>query len=146
MAISQKQLQANRQNSLKARQKSSGPRNTSLTRFNAVKHGMTSLQPTMLPGENEEEFWKLYQSISDTFLPQNIAEQRLAEQITLCFWRLRRGMAAEQGIVRKFTDLEGIRWDRLLENGYLRNIGKYERRIMNRLKKLINEFVSKNSA
>jgi len=49
--ISDKQLAANRMNSLK----STGPKDTSMTRFNACTHRLRAQHP-VLPGESEEAY------------------------------------------------------------------------------------------
>lgn len=146
MSVSEKKLLANRRNSLKARLKCSGPKDSSRTKYNALKHGLTSLQLTILPGEDEEEFRRFSKSLKDAFPPQNEVEKTMVVQITLCLWKLQRVMKVEQSIISEFTDLRGIRWDDLLNDGYLQKVAKYEHRIMNRLQKLLNNYFSNPSS
>ncbi len=63
MALSEKRLLANRQNSLKAWGKCTGPKDCSISRFNAVRHGMTSLLPVLFPSEDEEDYKRLCECI-----------------------------------------------------------------------------------
>ncbi len=141
MAISEKQLLANRANSLKARGKCTGPKDFSRTRYNAIRHEMTS-KFVIIPGESQEEFEVFLQGIKDCMPATNES----ADEIVLCLWSLKRGRKAESEIVAAFADTESIRWDDLLKSGYLQRIAKHERRAMNKLKRLVSEFVDKNSA
>jgi len=137
MVVSERKLLANRMNSQKARLKCTGPRDTSLTRFNATRHGLSSSLPIILPGEDEEVFEKLTIGIRDKLCPQNEIEEEIAIKIAHCIWKLRRGRTAELAIIGKYTRIEGIQWDDLLKSGYLQRIARYERRIMNQLQKLL---------
>src|SRR5574337_2230871 len=92
MIISERRLLANRQNSLKAREKCTGPKNFDNTKHNAVKHGMTTSLPMMLPHEDEKEYERLCESIKNMVTLKDGVEDMLAEKIAFCFWRLRRGM------------------------------------------------------
>ncbi|GAB61834.1 MAG: hypothetical protein DWB56_08005 [Candidatus Jettenia sp.] len=132
----ERQILANRENA----KKSTGPSNISITKFNAMRHGMTSKQPVMLPHENREEFDALFQSIRSKFHPHHEFDDEFALQISLVLWRLIRGWLAEQILINEFTDLEGIRWDDLLQSGYLLRIQKYELRLTNQLYRLLKNF------
>ncbi|MBI2471490.1 MAG: hypothetical protein HYV59_09650 [Planctomycetes bacterium] len=140
MEITEKRLIANRANSKKALGKSTGPHNTLLTRFNSIKHGMTSSLPIMLPGENEEEFKKLTTQIRDKLCPQNAIGEEIAGRIAHCIWMLRRGRTAEQAIIEKYTEIEGVRWDGLLKSNYLAKITRYENRLTQQLHTLQSKF------
>ena len=141
MVISEKRLQANRLNSLMAREHATGPHNTSATRFNAVKHGLTSLQPIILQGENKEDYDRLCENIIDRFSPQNEVEKELANQIALCMWRLRRGWLAESAVLESYMDIDdNVVWIGVLQGDYLGKIGAYERRIWGQLNRLLKKF------
>lgn len=132
-----KQILANRNNA----KKSTGPRNTSLTRFNAVKHGMTSRQPVVFQGESKEEYDKLCECIKNKFSPQDEVEKELVNQIALCMLRLRRGRLAESAVVDSFIDLEGnVDWCGVFKGDYLLKIGRYEKKVMRKLQKLLEKF------
>ncbi|HHT9107115.1 MAG TPA: hypothetical protein ACFYEF_00370 [Candidatus Wunengus sp. YC63] len=139
MIISERRLLANRQNSLKAREKCTGPKNFDNTKYNAVKHGMTSLQLVMLPHEDAEEYEKLCESIKNMVPLKDSMDDMLAEKIAFYFWRLRRGAIAEGEIIQSCAKLERIDWQSLLKSGYLGKICRYERRIMNYLGRLLKE-------
>ena len=143
MIISEKRLLANRQNSLKARKKCTGPKNFDNTKHNAVKHGMTTSLPVMLPHEDAEEYEKLCESIKNMVPLKDGVEDMLAEKIAFCFWRLQRGAIAEGEIIQSYAKLGVIDWQGLLESNYLGKICRYERRIMNYMDKLFKEFISR---
>lgn len=140
MALSEKRLLANRKNSLKARKKCTGPKDCSSTKFNAIRHGMTAQHRVLLPNEDGEEYKKLCENIRSTLPSKEGGEDMLAEKIAFCFWRLRRGAIAEGEIIQSYAKLEGIDWQALLKTGYMGKICRYERKIMNYLKKLLGEF------
>ncbi len=142
MIVSEKRLLANQQNSLKAKGKSTGPRDTSLTKYNAVKHGLAALRPVMLPHENGEEFKRLCESVRNTLRSKEGMDDALAERIAFCLWRLRRVAIAEGEIIRSYAKSDGIDWRGLLNSEYLGKISRYERRIMSYMNKLIGEFHS----
>lgn len=140
MVLTEKRLLANQQNSLKARRKCTGPKNFANTKYNAVKHGLTSLHPVMPPHEGEEEYEMLCVSIRGMLPLKDGGADMLAEKIAFCFWRLRRVMNIETEIVKSHANLDGIDWQGLLKSNYLGKICKYERRIMNYLNKMLKEF------
>lgn len=56
---------------------------------NAVRHGLTSREPTM-PGEDPAEWAAFRQSIIDDRDPSGAVEEELCDRIATLFWRLRR--------------------------------------------------------
>lgn len=140
MPLSEKRLLANRKNSLKARKKCTGPKDCSSTKFNAIRHGMTAIQPVMLANEDVEEYKRLCESVRSMLSSKEGGEDMLAEKIAFCFWRLGRGAIAEGEIIQSYAMLEGIDWQALLKTGYMGKICRYERKIMNYLNKLLGEF------
>src|SRR3954447_4961996 len=78
-------MTANRANA----QHSTGPQDTTRTRFNGVQHGLTSNQ-TVIPGESQQE----YDDFRDEFLsdlnPQSAIERTLADRAIAAAWRLKR--------------------------------------------------------
>jgi|SRR5215469_847542 len=82
------QIEANRRNA----QLSTGPRSLrgkSVSRLNALKHGLTA-QQVVLFDETTEDFEGFVDEIVTTLKPTNAVEHLLAERVALCAWRLRR--------------------------------------------------------
>ena len=82
------QIEANRRNA----QLSTGPRSLrgkSVSRLNALKHGLTA-QQVVLFDEATEDFEAFVHEIVATMKPKNAVESLLAERVALCAWRLRR--------------------------------------------------------
>ena len=68
-------LAANRANA----QHSTGPKDTTSTRFNGIQHGLTSKQ-TVIPGESQEEYDKFQPNSSSDLNPQSAIERTLADR------------------------------------------------------------------
>jgi hypothetical protein len=66
---SQKQLIANRKNA----KKSTGPKNTSLTRLNALRHGILSKE-VLLAGEKKKDLEELGRRLRQELAPQGELE------------------------------------------------------------------------
>jgi len=101
--VSAKQLEANRRNA----QRSTGPKDTSITRFNALKHGILSSEIVITVGdgkENEEEFVNLLDQLKSYYDPQGAMEEMLVEKIAVAYWRLRRALRYERGMLRERLD------------------------------------------
>lgn len=82
------QVEANRRNA----QLSTGPRSLrgkSVSRLNALKHGLTA-QQVVLFDERTEDFESFVNEIAAALKPRNPVEHLLAERAALCAWRLRR--------------------------------------------------------
>ena len=73
---SEKQIAANRRNA----QASTGPRDTSRTRFNSCTHGLRS-QQVVLPGESEEEYQERLETWTCEYDPQTERERYLITRI-----------------------------------------------------------------
>lgn len=92
-----KQTEANRRNS----RKSTGPRTAkgkNKVRYNPLRHGLTAKE-ILIPGENSEEFDKLWQQLADKFQPNGPLEEQLVIRVQTCFWRLHRVGKIEAGIL-----------------------------------------------
>ena len=102
--ISDKQLAANRNNALK----STGPKDTSISRFNACTHGMRA-EHAVLPGESEEAYNERRAQWLAEFDPKSDRVRYLVERLVLQSWRMDRGAAAEQalGIRNRIKIIEG---------------------------------------
>ena len=89
-------MTANRANA----QHSTGPQDTSRTRFNGMQHGLTSKQ-TVLPGESQEEYDSFRQEFLNDFDPQSAMERTLADRAIAAAWRLKRFQGVENAF---YTD------------------------------------------
>jgi hypothetical protein len=78
-------LAANRANA----QHSTGPKDTTKTRFNGVQHGLTSKQ-TVIPGESQEEYDEFHTEFLRDLNPRTAIERTLAERAGSAAWRLKR--------------------------------------------------------
>jgi hypothetical protein len=79
------QAEANARNA----QLSTGPRDTSHTRFSGLQHGLTSKQP-IIPGEDLAEYQSFAQALTRELDAQTETEKLLADRIVAAAWRLRR--------------------------------------------------------
>jgi hypothetical protein len=85
MAASAQQIRANRANA----QLSTGPSDTSRTKFNGARHGLTSRQ-TVIPGEDPTEYALFAAGLTAELDPQSEIERLVAERMVAAAWRLRR--------------------------------------------------------
>jgi hypothetical protein len=83
-------LAANRSNA----QMSTGPRDTTRTRHNGLRHGLASKQ-TFIPGESTEEYEAFRESFFAELNPQSIIEETLSDRIVAAAWRLKRFAGVE---------------------------------------------------
>ncbi len=79
------QIAANRLNS----QKSTGPKSTGSTRFNALKTGIDA-HSRVIPGEDPAEFAALAESYREHFQPVSPVEVALLDSLITADWELRR--------------------------------------------------------
>ncbi len=85
MAASALKITANRANAVH----STGPVDTSKTRFNGIAHGLTS-KPVVIPGENQAEYDTFEAALRKQLAPATPIETVLAERIIAAVWRLKR--------------------------------------------------------
>jgi hypothetical protein len=78
-------LAANRANA----QRSTGPNDTTKTRFNGVQHGLTS-KKTVIPGESQQEYDEYQARFLRDLNPQSAIERMLADRTIAAAWRLQR--------------------------------------------------------
>lgn len=129
---SQKQLIANRLNAKKC----TGPKTSSLTRFNAVKHGLTA-KTSVLLGESEDGFKQICQDIKKVFNPKDTIQENLVAQIAFCLWRMKRGQMAEKAIINSYTNCDGTNWVAIFSSNYLHKLVRYETSILRQMSKAI---------
>ncbi|MFH1311429.1 MAG: hypothetical protein ABIH65_03430 [Nanoarchaeota archaeon] len=88
--VSELQINANKENS----EKSTGPTDTSKTRFNAVKHGIFSKKFVEKSDMNEYEM--ILDEIVIEFLPKSIIEFRILEKMAISLWESQKILDTEQ--------------------------------------------------
>jgi len=86
---------ANRRNA----KKSTGPKDTSLTRLNAMKHGILSKE-LVLDGESKKELERLGKSMRLELVPEGEMELLLVDRIITSTWRLRRAIQIERAFLQ----------------------------------------------
>jgi hypothetical protein len=78
-------MTANRANA----QHSTGPQDTTRTRFNGMQHGLTSKQ-TVLPGENQADYDEFRAEFLSDLNARSAVERTLADRTVAAAWRLKR--------------------------------------------------------
>ena len=89
LKTSVRKLAANRENA----QKSTGPANTTSTRYNATKHGLRSQGVTEL--DNPEKFHALVEELKTALQPVGVLEHECVHQIAVLISRIRRARLLE---------------------------------------------------
>ncbi len=92
--VTQKQLMANRENA----KKSTGPNDTSLTRLNALKHGILS-EEVLLKGEKKKDLEELGRRLRQELTPEGELELILVDRIVCSIWRLKRALRIESAVM-----------------------------------------------
>lgn len=134
----ERQLFANRQNSLL----STGPKDTSLTRFNGLQHGLRA-QSLLIPGEEASEYHSLFDKIRSELNPDNALQEQIVDRIIFYLWRLQRGQRAEVAIVKRYLLLdeyygEKIDWKQLFESDLYKKISIFESHSTGQISKLLD--------
>lgn len=110
MAISDKQLEANKQNALK----STGPRTPegkAIVALNPIKHGLLSKE-VLLAHEDEDSLVELGKRLRQLLAPVGELEIMLVDRIIAAMWRLRRMLRIEKDLVDKKVSEEIDKIDR----------------------------------
>ena len=108
--ISDKQLQANRENALK----STGPKTAEgklISSKNATNHGLLSSH-VVIKDENAREFEDFRNLMTDSFQPVGILEQLLTNRIAASFWRLNRAGRIEVEMLNSMFTPEPVAGDK----------------------------------
>jgi len=103
--VSEKQLEANRQNALKGGVKTEEGK--AIVKYNALKHGLLAKEVVISVGEGAEnpgEFDALVEDLMTQFAPVGAIEEMLVEKIAVSYWRLRRACRYEVGLIRNELD------------------------------------------
>ena len=128
--ISQKQLEANRQNAKLGGVKTEEGK--AVSRYNALKHGLLS-EKVLMKGEGQAELEELGQRIRGELKPRSEIEMLLTDRIVANFWRLKRAMTKEEKSV--FSDYGGMendadiffRYETMLERGIYKALHELQR-------------------
>jgi hypothetical protein len=99
MAASAVKITANRKNAVN----STGPADTSRTRFNGLAHGLTSKQ-TVIPGESQEEYDTFAAGLRKDLRPSSAIENVLADRLIAAAWRLQRFTRIESSFLTNRID------------------------------------------
>lgn len=99
MAKTAAKIAANRANA----SKSTGPNDTSRTRFNGLAHGLTSKQ-TVVHGESQAEYEEFQSRLSAELKPQSATESVLVERVIAAAWRLKRFSRVENAFFNNRID------------------------------------------
>jgi len=94
--VSQKQLEANRENAKLGGVKTEEGK--AVSRYNAIKHGLLSKE-VLLDGEDEEALLELEKRLRSELKPATETELFLADRIAANMWRLKRALGMEEGEV-----------------------------------------------
>ncbi|MDR4509590.1 MAG: hypothetical protein MRJ65_15410 [Candidatus Brocadiaceae bacterium] len=132
----QRQILANRKNALR----STGPKNTSITRFNGLKYGLRA-NSEIIPDEDPEQLQALKDGVKVDLSPDGELEGEIAKQIAGQLWLLRRAQAAESAIIVREARFSGpgeyYDWQALLGDGYLLQASRLGNRAMRRIDRLL---------
>src|SRR6185437_8732284 len=102
----EKQIAANKMNALK----STGPNTTGgklISRKNSLKHGLLARESLISFGdgkENDHELEDLLDQLKTDLQPIGSLESLLVEQIAVGYWRYRRVLRTETGLIRRQTE------------------------------------------
>jgi hypothetical protein len=94
--VSQKQLEANRENAKLGGVKTEEGK--AVSKYNALRHGLLS-QEVLLKGEDEEKLLELEKRLRNELKPSTEIELLLVDRIAANIWRLKRALGMEKGEV-----------------------------------------------
>lgn len=103
MAISEKQLKANRENA----KRSTGPQTQAgkqVVALNSVTHGATS-QALILPGENSDDYRELVDRFKSDFNVSTLIEETLILRMAEAMWKKQRLAKYEQAVIQANADV-----------------------------------------
>ena len=100
MSASAAKLTANRANATY----STGPADTSRTRFNGLTHGLTSKQ-TVIRGEDQQEYDTFSSNLRKQLAPGSPIENVLADRVIAAAWRLKRFTRVESSFFTTASSL-----------------------------------------
>ena len=109
--ISEKQLEANRQNALLGGVKTDEGK--AVSRYNSIKHGILS-QEVFIEGEDENSLIELGKRLRSELRPESELELLLVDRIISNTWRLKRALKGERDMIKH--DIQNV-------FGYEKNFG-----------------------
>lgn len=101
----EKQVAANRENGKKGGVKTAGGK--SIVKWNALAHGLLAREVVIDAGdgqESREEFDSLLADLREQLQPAGVLEEILVEKIATSYWRYRRVVRHEVGLIRSELD------------------------------------------
>ena len=111
-------------------------------RFDATKHGLLTRAMLLDDGAQKEsatELRRLHAQLHAELAPEGIDEEILVERILACYWRLRRLLAAERGLIRRQADHAALHY-------HLALVDAHKRRLENPFTKIDDLLVSSHGA
>ena len=133
---SEKQINANKRNA----KSSTGPRDTSKTRFNAVKHGLLSRELIAF-GVDEWEFTRFRKAIWLDIGPLGALEELLTDRIVSCSWRWKRAIRYESGAILEVANSypTSLMDGSVFPNQELERIQRYEAHLSREFFRVLHE-------
>jgi hypothetical protein len=134
--ITQKQIDANRENAKKGGVKTEEGKN--ISKYNAIKHGLLSEQ-SLMANEDGDELLELEKKLRSELKPASEIEFLLVDKIASSFWRLKRALSMEDGEVICSQLMTGssmglmhdadkfFRYETMLERGIYKALHELER-------------------
>ena len=95
MPASTSQIEANRRNAAGPHQMTDAGKQS--IRANAVRHGLAAKLHIVLPGEDQQFYNQILESLQNDYAPSNTQEDMLVQQIAEHYWRLIRVRNMETG-------------------------------------------------
>lgn len=118
-----------------------GKRDSSLSRFNGMNHGLRS-QFEVIEGESREEYESFKKELYDDVKPDGALQKALVDRIVFFIWRLKRAARAEAALAianLSFDEREKINWARLLSSSLLDQIIRYENHALRQVSRILEE-------
>ena len=96
--------------------RSTGPKDTTRTRYNSQKHGLLSKAAIIQNGarkEDQHELDSLLEAYWEDFRPEGAMEENLVDEIVSCVWRKRRALRWESSVSGRYP-LKGKLLEKIL--------------------------------
>lgn len=118
-----------------------GKRDSSLSRFNGMSHGLRS-QFEVIEGESREEYESFKKELYDDVKPDGALQNALVDRLVFFLWRLKRATRAEAALAianLSFDMHEKINWERLLSGSLLDQVIRYENHATKQAARILEE-------
>lgn len=118
-----------------------GKRDSSISRFNGMSHGLRS-QFEVVEGESYEEYEAFKRELYDDLKPNGSLQKALVDRVIFFLWRLKRAARAEAALAianLSYDMHEKINWERLLSGSLLDQVIRYENHAIRQVSKLLEE-------